>query len=58
MVSERRFIEVGRAEDVDTGQGSPRNLGLAVAQTISADWNPNCVWLAVSQLTERQRIRN
>ena len=39
-------------------QGSPRNLGLAVAQTISADWNPNCVWLAVSQLTERQRIRN
>ena len=39
-------------------QGSPRNLGLAVAQTISADWNPNCVWLAVSQLIERQRIRN
>ena len=58
MVSERRFIEVGRAEDVDAGQGSPRNPGLAVAQTISADWNPNCVWLAVSQLIERQRIRN
>jgi hypothetical protein len=53
MVSERRFIEVGRAEDVDTGQGSPRNLGLAVAQTLSADRNPNCVWLAVSQLTEQ-----
>jgi hypothetical protein len=25
-------IEVGRAEDVETRQGSPRNLGLAVAQ--------------------------
>jgi hypothetical protein len=58
MASERRLLKWAVLKMWTPRQGSPRNLGLAVAQTISADWNPNCVWLAVSQLTERQRIRN
>ena len=54
MASERRLLKWAVLKMWTPRQGSPRNLGLAVAQTISADWNPNCVWLAVSQLIERQ----
>ena len=58
MASERRFLKWAVLKMWTPRQGSPRDPGLAAAQTISADWNPNCAWLAVSQLTERQRIGN
>ena len=36
-------LEAGRAEEVDTVQGSPRNLGLAVAQLVKSA--VNLYWL-------------
>ena len=57
MVSERRLLKWAVLKEWTPRQGSPRNLGLAVAQLSVPIGNPNCVWLAVA-LTEWQRIGN
>jgi hypothetical protein len=58
MASERRLLKWAVLKMWTPRQGSPRNLGLAVAQQLSVPIRiPNCVWLAVA-LTEWQRVGN